>query len=289
MIVIVAATAGYGQWHYEQHDNRFCATCHLTQHDLDRFASSAHARLECRACHQATVDRRLHLMYAAAVHLRTGVADHAVVPSRVCEDCHIPRDSTRWKIVAKTAGHRKHLESNDPRLRGMRCTTCHGISLHAFAPVALSCAQAACHAGTTIVLGTMGGVTELHCTACHNYLADARTVAFDTLNRPLTPAAKPCVACHTMQQRLASLDIGLEPHRGVCGDCHNPHQHPGSPVSCTQASCHANWRSVSFHVGARRAARCITCHEAHSWRAPGAGTRKAAGSLARPRRLSPHA
>ena len=27
--LLVASVAGYRQWHYMQHDNRFCTTCHL--------------------------------------------------------------------------------------------------------------------------------------------------------------------------------------------------------------------------------------------------------------------
>src|SRR5258706_3501719 len=75
-VAIAVAAVGYGQWHYVQHDNRFCTTCHVP-HGLERFAGSAHERLECRACHRTPIDRQLHLVYASAVGLRSGVGSHA--------------------------------------------------------------------------------------------------------------------------------------------------------------------------------------------------------------------
>ena len=63
----------------------------------------------------------------------TEITKHAFVPNAVCGRCHIEGDSTRWKIIANTAGHRKHLESRNPRLRNVTCVTCHGVSLHVFA------------------------------------------------------------------------------------------------------------------------------------------------------------
>lgn len=283
LVALVVAVAGFRQWHYMQHDNRFCTTCHLMQDPFERFGRSAHARLECHDCHKATIPEQLHQLYATVVNHPTEVTKHAVVPNNICGSCHVSGDSTRWRIIANTAGHRKHLESNNPRLRGIQCTTCHGVSVHVFAPVDRTCGQAGCHADKTIKLGKMGSITELHCTTCHNYLADARTVGFDSLSRPLTPAARQCVSCHAMQQRLQNLDIGLEPHRGICGDCHNPHtQTTARQVTCTSASCHSNWRSVSFHIGIPHPERCTTCHQAHSWRVDGANcTRCHAQAIAR--------
>ncbi|MFI5052583.1 MAG: hypothetical protein ACHQBP_06615 [Acidimicrobiales bacterium] len=270
LIVMVTSAVGYRQWHYMQHDNRFCTSCHLMQDPYERFTRSAHSRLECHNCHKGRVPEQMHQLFLTLVSRPTAVKDHAEVPNEVCGACHIRGDSTRWKVIANTAGHRKHLESTNPRLRGIQCTTCHGVSVHEFASVDRTCGQSGCHADKLVRLGRMGNVAELHCTTCHNYLADARTVAFDSLSQPLTPAARQCVACHAMQERLQNLDIGLEPHRGVCGDCHNPHtQTSAQQVTCTNASCHSNWRSVSFHIGVPHPERCTACHQPHSWRVEG--------------------
>ena len=40
-----ASVAGYRQWHYMQHDNRFCTSCHLMVDPFQRFSRSAHAKL----------------------------------------------------------------------------------------------------------------------------------------------------------------------------------------------------------------------------------------------------
>jgi nitrate/TMAO reductase-like tetraheme cytochrome c subunit len=266
----VASLAGYRQWHYMQHDNRFCTSCHLMVDPFQRFSRSVHAKLECHNCHEGRVPEQLHQLWLTAVESPTAIGRHARVPNEVCAKCHVTGDSTRWKIIAATAGHRMHLESKDPRLRGMRCVECHGVSLHEFAPVDRTCGQSGCHDHNTIHLGGMGQVSELHCTTCHNFLAEARTFAVDSLGTPLTPAAAQCLACHTMQEKMKAMDIGRDPHNGVCGDCHNPHtQTKPQDVNCTNTGCHAGWQRVSFHNGVPHPERCTTCHQPHSWRVEG--------------------
>lgn len=262
--------AGYRQWHYMQHDNRFCTSCHLMQDPFERFGRSAHSKLECHNCHRATIREQLHQLYATLVERPTEITKHARVPNEVCGACHVRGDSTRWNIIAHTAGHRMHLESRHPALRGIQCIDCHSESVHEFAPVDRTCGRSGCHANTRIALGGMGEI-EIHCTTCHNYLAQAPGMAVDSLGQPLTPRAQQCLGCHTMQQRVRALEIGSDPHRGVCGACHNPHtQTQAMQVSCTNGNCHAGWRQVSFHVGVPHPERCTTCHQPHSWRAEGA-------------------
>lgn len=265
VVVLGSSVAGYRQWSFMQHDNRFCTTCHLMVDPFQRFAQSEHSRLECHDCHRATVREEVHQLYSVIVDRPTEIKKHAHVPNRVCGRCHIQGDSTRWKIIANTAGHRKHLETRNPRLRSVECITCHGVSLHQFAPVDQTCGQAGCHAGQHIRLGGMGAV-ELHCTTCHNFLADARNLAVDSLGRPLTPAARQCFSCHAMQQRVQNLDIAHDPHRGTCGMCHNPHtQTSPEQVTCLKSGCHDTWRQVSFHRGVPNPEQCKTCHQPHSW------------------------
>ena len=277
-----ASLAGYRQWHFMQHDNRFCTSCHLMVDPFQRFSRSAHARLECHNCHEGRLPEQLHQLWATLVERPTAIGRHARVPNEVCGKCHVTGDSTRWKIIAATAGHRIHLESKDPRLKGMRCVECHGVSLHEFASVDRTCGQSGCHDHNTIRLGQMGQLSELHCTTCHNFLAEARQFSVDSLGKPLTPAAAQCLACHAMQVKMQAMDIGRDPHNGVCGDCHNPHtQTKPQDVSCTNAGCHAGWQRVSFHVGVPHPERCTTCHQPHSWRVDGQHCIRCHGNVAR--------
>ncbi len=270
-LVVSASVAGYRQWNYMQHDNRFCTTCHLMVDPFQRFSRSVHAKLECHNCHEGRVPEQLHQLWLTVVERPNAIGRHARVPNQVCARCHISGDSTRWKIIAATAGHRVHLESRDPRLKAMRCVECHGVSLHEFAPVDRTCLQSGCHDQNTIHLGRMARLTDLHCTTCHNFLAEAPGVAVDSLGQPLTPRAAQCLSCHAMQGKITGLDVARDPHQGVCGDCHNPHtQSSPQDVSCTNAGCHGNWRSVSFHVGVPHPDRCTTCHQPHNWRVDGA-------------------
>ncbi len=270
LALLVASVAGYRQWHYMQHDNRFCTTCHLMADPFRRFSRSVHATLECHNCHEGRLPEQLHQLWLTVVERPTAIGRHARVPNEVCARCHVQGDPTRWKIIAATAGHRIHLESKHPSLSGMRCVECHGVSLHEFEPVDRTCLKAGCHEANTIRLGKMGQMTELHCTTCHNFLASAPGLAVDSLGKPLTPRAVQCLSCHAMQAQIKGLDIARDPHGGVCGYCHNPHtQTKPQDVTCTNAGCHATWRQVSFHVGVPHPERCTTCHEPHSWRVNG--------------------
>ncbi len=271
LVVGAASLAGYHQWEYMQHDNRFCTSCHLMVDPFQRFARSAHAKLECHTCHEGHLPEQLHQIWLTLVVHPTTIGRHASVPNSVCAKCHITGDSTRWKIIAATAGHRIHLESKDPRLRGMKCVTCHGVSLHQFASVDQTCAQTGCHDHNRIRLGKMGQMSELHCTTCHNFLAQARTFAVDSLGKPLTPGAAQCLTCHEMQKQMQGMDIDKDPHGGLCGDCHNPHVQSGVPTdsTCTSAGCHRGWQRLSFHIGVPHPDRCTTCHKPHSWTVDG--------------------
>jgi hypothetical protein len=264
------SVASYRAYSYVEHDNDFCTTCHLMQDAYARFQRSAHSDISCKACHKATPGERLTMLTAAVVEDPTDVRVHAHVPNARCEACHVQGDSTRWRQIAATAGHRIHLESRDTTLRDLECVTCHSANLHEFASVDQTCGRAGCHVQQArIRLGAMAQV-EIHCTTCHNFMADVRGLAVDSLGRPLTPHARQCLGCHQMRERMAELDIGRDPHRGVCGDCHNPHeQTTARAITCASASCHVGWEQVSFHVGVPHPDRCTRCHEPHSWRVEG--------------------
>lgn len=266
----ISLIGSYRAYQYVEHDNDFCTTCHLMQDPFERFTRSAHAEIECHDCHKSTRMDQMKQLWGTLVKRQNRIERHAHVPNRVCGACHVEGDPRRWAQIAASAGHRVHLESRDSSLRGMLCTDCHSVNVHEFAPVDSTCGKAGCHVNNTISLGGMGRL-ELHCTACHNFLADAGGMEVDSVGRPLTPRARECLSCHQMQQRVGLLEIGRDPHGGVCGDCHNPHsQETARQATCTTASCHTDWRTLSFHVGVQHPERCTTCHIPHSWRVEGA-------------------
>ena len=263
------SVASYRAYSYMEHDPRFCTSCHLMEDAYNRFRRSAHSRITCHDCHKATRAEQLHQLTSVIFENPSEVEKHANVPDARCAACHVEGDPARWRQIAATAGHRIHLESADSALRGIQCVTCHSANVHEFAPVSRTCGMAGCHTTATIQLGAMSQV-ELHCTTCHNFLAAAPGLAVDSLGRPLTPHARQCLTCHQMRERLVELDIGRDPHRGVCGDCHNPHtQRTAQEISCATARCHVDWRQVSFHAGVPHAEQCTRCHEPHSWRVEG--------------------
>jgi hypothetical protein len=164
-----------------------------------------------------------------------------------------------------------HLESDSSALRGVQCTTCHGLEVHRFVPVDSTCAQAGCHIGTKIQLGKMAGQTGMHCIACHQFTADVPLLATrDSAAGALRPGAAQCFSCHQMRVMLADFDPARDPHRQTCGMCHNPHTQvrvADAVKSCASAGCHADWRSNPFHTGLRHqgaAQQCTLCHQPHA-------------------------
>jgi hypothetical protein len=192
------------------------------------------------------------------------------VPNRVCAGCHINGDPKKWKIIAATAGHRTHLESDSSALRDVQCVTCHGQEVHRFLPVDSTCAQAKCHVNIRVQLGKMAQQTDLHCVTCHQFTAKVPQLAeYDSARGTLVPNVRQCFSCHEMRVALANFDPAKDPHRGTCGMCHNPHtQKVASDAvkSCASAQCHANWRDDPFHVGPNHRSvgtTCLVCHNPH--------------------------
>ena len=149
----------------------------------------------------------------------------------------------------------------------MQCLTCHARSAHRFQPADTTCAQKGCHLTDDIKirLGRMAArfhdrpvkplpnEEQLYCNSCHQFTAEAQLVSLDSASRTLRPVERQCFGCHEMRALLATFDPAKDPHKGSCGMCHNPHtdvKPKDALKSCTEANCHATWRSVPFHVGA---------------------------------------
>lgn len=287
--VLVMAGVGAGGYYayktydYVQHDNDFCVSCHLMQEPAELFAASAHAGLGCKACHQPTLVTRTQMALTQIVENPDEIAAHAEVPNELCANCHIQGDPDRWRLVANSAGHKAHLESDDPKLRGLQCVECHATSLHEFAPIDRTCAQAGCHEDKTILLEGMSELT-IHCTVCHNFLApvrpaEARAVAgtagpsAESVTSALLPDRGECFSCHAMRSLVAMPEP--DPHQGVCASCHNPHEQRTSAdavESCTDSGCHTQAAELSpMHKGMQPGVleACTYCHKAHDFKVDG--------------------
>jgi nitrate/TMAO reductase-like tetraheme cytochrome c subunit len=273
LLASIAAVAGFRAFHYVEHDNRFCLSCHIMADPFARFSRSAHSKIECHDCHKATTGEKLHQVYATLVHNQSHIEKHAHVPNEVCEACHVRGDSARWRQIAATAGHRVHLQSRDSALRGVQCVMCHGgTELHAFASVETTCGRAGCHANQHVRLGRMADL-QIYCATCHDFLARTTNVRLDSAGRPMSPQARQCLSCHAMQARLGAMEIAADPHRGQCGLCHDPHKQTTAKAavkSCTSGSCHVGIDTIPFHRGVPHADQCAACHAAHSFRVEGA-------------------
>ncbi len=262
----VAGYYAYETYDYIEHDNEFCFSCHLMQQPYELFAQSAHRGLGCKACHQPNLLERSQMGATAVIFDPDEVSAHAAVPNDLCADCHINGDPDKWLLVAQSAGHRVHLESEDPSLDGLQCVECHASSLHEFAAVDRTCAQSGCHTDSAIQLGAMSDLT-IHCAACHGFSAPVETAEEGLA--ALAPDESTCLSCHAMRV-LVELP-NPDPHEASCASCHNPHeqQTPEEAVaSCATADCHSEPVSITaFHEGLEPAVLqdCLYCHQAHDF------------------------
>lgn len=268
----------YDTYYYVQHENDFCLSCHLMREPFERFARSAHQGLSCKACHRPTLVQRGRMGLAQILEQPEQIRAHAEVPNETCAECHIEGDPEKWRIIRNTAGHKVHLESDDPALQGLQCVECHSTSLHQFAPTRQTCAQSGCHDDVEVRLAGMGELT-IHCRACHAFVepTDTKEMAraeADPAGRPagvLTPEREECLSCHTMRTILTDFPAD-DPHEARCGACHNPHEQetPRQAVSsCLKSGCHARLDTAeNFHhqLEPQIVEDCASCHSAHDFR-----------------------
>ncbi len=275
-VVAVGSVLLYQTYEFVEHDNQFCLQCHLMRDPFERFARSAHRDLGCKVCHRPNIMERSQMGLAQVIEQPDEIRVHAHVPNAVCAECHIEGDPERWRHIASTAGHRIHLESDDPGLQGFQCVECHSTGVHEFAPTERTCGQAGCHETTTIQLGRMADIT-IHCATCHEFTAPVPETALAVeVATSMRPQAAECMSCHQMRLLLTDFPPD-EPHDAVCGACHNPHvqQTPQEAVqTCGTAGCHDRPADTTpFHRGLAVGVleNCLTCHEAHEFRIPHGG------------------
>jgi nitrate/TMAO reductase-like tetraheme cytochrome c subunit len=275
VVVGLMSTGGYYAYQtydFVEHDNEFCLSCHLMVDPYERFARSAHQDLGCKDCHQPTLIQRSRMGLTQFVDAPDSLSAHAYVPNGLCASCHIDGDPERWEVVAATAGHRVHLESDDPALQGLQCVECHSSSLHEFAATDQTCAQSGCHTDSGIQLGAMSDLT-IHCASCHGFNVGVSDESADAAFAALAPDMDTCLSCHAMQT-VAAMPAD-DPHDGTCASCHNPHTQATpeeAATSCASARCHADAEELTpFHRGiaADVAADCMYCHQAHGFQVDG--------------------
>lgn len=263
----------YETYDFVQHDNDFCMSCHLMTDPYEQFGQSAHRGLGCKACHQPTLVARTAMALTQVIENPEEISVHAEVPNERCAECHIEGDPQKWRMIANSAGHRVHMESEDPILEGLQCVECHATSVHQFAPVDRTCAQSGCHEDNTIQLGGMEDLT-IHCVACHSFVApvvvaEGERASQASLDAAILPDRQECLSCHVMRVMM-SMPVP-DPHGGVCASCHNPHDQatPAEAVqSCTNAGCHVGTDTLtSFHRGLQPGTLedCMGCHTAHDF------------------------
>jgi len=267
---LVAAAFGLVSYHYVERNNGFCTGCHVMSPAFLAFTGSKHDTLACHDCHQQSMYANARQFYLWIVERPKEIGVHKHVQNRVCEGCHATGQPEFWRRIEQTAGHRTHLQSDSSVLRNVECVKCHGYQVHHFVPADSTCGQHGCHTSIAIKLGKMKGQTDLHCVVCHRFTADVpQFVSYDSARGTLVPTNGQCLHCHAMQKVLADFDPARDPHRGTCGDCHNPHTQatPAEAAkTCATAKCHADWRGDPFHVGRNHRAvseNCILCHEPH--------------------------
>jgi nitrate/TMAO reductase-like tetraheme cytochrome c subunit len=271
--VVGAVASGYFAYQaydYVEHDNNFCFSCHLMAEPYELFAQSAHRGLGCKACHQPNLLERSQMGVTGIVFDPDTLSAHAEVPNQLCAACHIEGDPERWRLIAESAGHRVHLESDDPAFGGLLCVECHSSSLHEFTAVDQTCSQSGCHTESGIELAGMSNLT-IHCAACHAFSAPVGEET--TALAALAPDEGTCLGCHAMRTVVEMPDP--DPHGGSCASCHNPHEQstPAEAAgSCTGAGCHEDIADLSpFHVGVDSVVveDCLYCHVAHDFELDG--------------------
>ncbi|HEY9014360.1 MAG TPA: cytochrome c3 family protein, partial [Gemmatimonadales bacterium] len=297
-VLLLIVAGGLKATNYMMHDNDFCRGCHIFVPSGQLFVKpdtghyllvnqleGKHDTLSCHACHPFELKAQTKELFYWIVDRPEKIPPHAKVPRTVCEQCHVQGDAKKtWQRVASTAGHRIHLESDSAPLKKVQCLTCHARTAHRFQPADTTCAQKGCHLtdDVKIRLGRMAtrfqegralpNEEQLYCNSCHQFTAEAQLVSRDSAGKTLQPRERQCFGCHEMRALLATFDPARDPHRGSCGMCHNPHtdvKPKDALKSCAEAGCHANWRTVPFHVGAAHrkvAGRCETCHQPHAAR-----------------------
>jgi hypothetical protein len=263
-----AAASGFKVYRYVQHDPRFCNACHLMDDAYGSWTRSEHSRIECHACHQASLVGNMKRLAETILGSTKSVGKHEPIDTTLCLSCHESKGGEKWRKVLATTGHSVHVTKN-----AARCIDCHAQTLHHFMPPLDICTR--CHQDVRIHEAKMAGV---ECLDCHNYLADA------SQRTDLGPRALECRRCHgESRPKLATrtssasgswaqnifpgpIVASTSMHGGLeCEGCHNPHQSDiesrRSGRAC--ATCHRAEKEELVSAAVEQHADCKSCHQPH--------------------------
>ncbi len=241
-------------------DPAFCAQCHRASPEFALWNKGSHRGVACQRCHHTTAEEGLEMLRAfVAGGSRDGSRPHAVVEVGACAACHLSHDP-QWPQIAGSRGHKLHaLEKK------IECVRCHAAGVHGFQPALTSCAG--CHGEHAV---RSGGMQQLHCFACHDFLS---------ADPGLRPTRRDCLRCHRAQGVAAARFAEDAPMQFECGRCHKPHARTKAEELVACGACHRGLERAGLH--ARQAhARCSDCHAAHLWRPSSEGCRRCHGGAA---------
>lgn len=229
---------------YPERSPSYCAQCHSTQPQFALWSRSDHRSVACPLCHRESATEGLAtlLRFSFSPGKPEKVHDPRV-PREACTACHLGTGKER--DVAGSAGHEVHV------VRGqIDCMKCHARSIHEFRAAQDACRE--CHeqklAGAT-------RMEELHCVACHDFLARGTR---------LIPSATTCAECHRSHGLVTPRATNPGMAKLGCPDCHPPHKPAGSRAVARCASCHPNVGTYGLH-GKEGHEDCTKCHDAHLW------------------------
>jgi hypothetical protein len=242
ILIGFGAYAGHRFWNYTQHDPSFCRSCHLMESSWQKWQASAHAQVDCHACHQQSVRDNLEQLVKFIALRPDAISKHAEVDYTKCGACHLSNDP-KWMQVAGTAGHQVHFQK-----LGLECVGCHSKGVHTFVRPSDSCRD--CHAEVMVRAKRM---EVLHCTSCHPFLATGSALK--------APTRQQCLDCHALLQETTTFPREA-PMQLPCNQCHKPHV-AGHPTSTDCGTCH-HMKEHGLHARVGHA-DCVSCHPPHTW------------------------
>ena len=272
--------------------NTFCGTaCHEMQPYYRTWQASAHADVDCVACHIPPgcvnyAKTKVFALREVWVHFtRKDIAPIAVtrhIPNATCTACHPPSQMqnavplARWTRLFSHSGHEQV----------PACIDCHSQVVHApiaqvpYTPARAMASCFTCHDGTTQPNDCRYCHRAPHpdrgdCTTCHGLRSWDPSVS----HRPRLTAQHQAFSCERCHSVATPTGMG---YPAGCIGCHRPpHPLTVGPVRLRRcAECHTilQWKPTTFdhpasgcvrchgnHHGSARLTRCQECHSQTSW------------------------